>query len=85
MIEIVQSTSGFHVYSDLNTWIDFMIVIGSYEDFTEAEEIIKKAEDTYWTDGEAESETMADWIGRKLEDNDISFEIFFKDEEEEDW
>lgn len=82
---MVQPTSGFHVYSDLNTWIDFMIVIGSYEDFTEAEEIIKKAEDTYWTDEDAESETMADWIGRKLEDNDISFEIFFKDEEEEDW
>jgi hypothetical protein len=27
---MVQPTSGFHVYSDLNTWIDFMIVIDIY-------------------------------------------------------
>lgn len=81
---MVQETSGFHVYSDLNTWIDFIVEIGMYEDFNKAEEIIKKAEETYWTDEDAESETMADWIGRELEANDISFEIFFKDEEEED-
>lgn len=79
---MVQPTSGFHVYSDLNTWIDFMIVIDIYEDFTQAEEIIKKAEDTYWTDEDAQCETMADWIGSKLEENNISFEIFFKDEDE---
>ena len=39
---MVQSTSGFHVCSELNTWIDFMIVIDIYDDFTKAEEIIKK-------------------------------------------
>lgn len=40
---MVQATSGFHIYSELNTWIDFMIVIGMYEDFNKAEEIIRKA------------------------------------------
>lgn len=59
---MVQPTSGFHVYSDLNTWIDFIIVVDAYEDFAEAEEIIEKAEDTYWTDEDAQCETMADWI-----------------------
>ena len=81
---MVQPTSGFHVYLELNTWIDFMIIIDAYEDFTKVEEIIKKAEDTYWTDEDAQYETMADWIGSKLEENNISFEIFFKNEEEED-
>ena len=81
---MIQPTSGFHVYSDLNTWIDFIIVIDTYENFAKAEEIIEKAEDTYWTDEDAQCETMADWIGSKLEENNISFEIFFKNEEEED-
>lgn len=80
---MVQPTSGFHVYSDLNTQIDFMIVIDIYENFSKAEKIIREAEETYWTDEDAYSETMADWIGSKLEDNNISFEIFFKDEDEE--
>lgn len=77
---MVQPTSGFHVYSDLNTWIDFMIVIDIY---VKSRKIIREAEETYWTDEDAYSETMADWIGSKLEDNNISFEIFFKDEDEE--
>lgn len=80
---MVQPTNGFHVYSDLNTWIDFMIVIDIYENFSKAEKIIREAEETYWTDEDAYSETMADWIGSKLEENNISFEIFFKDEGEE--
>lgn len=33
---MVQPTSGFHVYSDLNTWIDFMIVIDIYENFSKS-------------------------------------------------
>ena len=81
---MVQPTSGFHICSELNTWIDFMIVIDIYEDFTKAEEIIKKAEDAYWTDEDTQSETMADWISSKLTENNMSFEIFFKDEEEDD-
>lgn len=39
---MVQPTSGFHVYSDLNTWIDFMIVIDIYENFSKAEKIIRE-------------------------------------------
>ena len=42
---MVQPTSGFHVYSDLNTWIDFMIVIDIYENFSKAEKIIREAEE----------------------------------------
>lgn len=36
---MVQPTSGFHVYSDLNTWIDFMIVIDIYENFSKAKKL----------------------------------------------
>ena len=81
---MVQTTTGINIFSDINTWIDFVIIPCDDKDFTKAEEIIKKAEDTYWTDEDAQSETMADWIGSKLEENNISFEIFFKNEEEEE-
>ena len=43
---MVQPTSGFHVYSELNTWIDFMIIIDAYEDF--------KEDESYCNDGYAQ-------------------------------
>lgn len=80
---MVQPTSGFHVYSELNTWIDFMIIINAYEDFSKAEKIIREAEETYWMDEDAYSETIADWISNRLTENDIQFEIFFKEDDEQ--
>lgn len=73
---MVQEASGFRVYSDLNPFIDFMIVLDMYEDFNKAGEVIKSAEKAYWADEDAESASMTDWIGSKLEENGISFEIF---------
>ena len=40
---MIQTKTCINVYSDMNTWIDFCIVIGAYEDFTKAEEIVQKA------------------------------------------
>lgn len=80
---MIQEISGFHVYSDMNPWIDFVITIDVYEDFQKAEEIIRKAYDDWWELEEAESEAIGDWIGGRLTENDIGFEIYFKDEEEE--
>ena len=36
---MIQTKTCINVYSDMNTWIDFCIVIGAYEDFTKDEEI----------------------------------------------
>ena len=30
---MIQTKTCINVYSDMNTWIDFCIVIGAYEDF----------------------------------------------------
>ena len=32
---MIQTKTCINVYSDMNTWIDFCIVIGAYEDFDE--------------------------------------------------
>lgn len=80
---MIQETSGIHVYSDMNPWIDFVITIDAYEDFQKAEEIIRKAYDDWWELEEAESEAIGDWIGGRLTENDIVFEIYFKNEEDD--
>ena len=79
---MVQSTNCIHVCSELNTWVDFMIKISAYEDFARAEKVVNDAFDDYWTNDDANDEAIADWIGCKLTENDIEFEIYFKDEEE---
>ena len=76
-------TKCINVFSDMNTWIDFVIIPCNDEDFTKAEEIISKAYDDWWTLPDAEFEPIADWICRCLNNNDIEFEIYFKNEDEE--
>lgn len=81
---MIQTKTCINVYSDMNTWIDFCIVIGVYEDFTKAEEIVQKAYDDWWDSEEADSDIpIAEYIGMKLTENDIEFEIYFKNEEED--
>lgn len=77
-------TKCINVFSDMNIWIDFVIIPCNDEDFTKAEEIVSKAYDDWWTLSDAEFEPIADWICRCLDNNDIEFEIYFKDEEESD-
>lgn len=80
----LRTTKCINVFSDMNTWIDFVIIPCNNKDFTKAEEIINKAYDDWWILPDAQFEPIADWICRCLDNNDIEFEIFFKNEEEED-
>ena len=80
----LRTTKCINVFSDMNTWIDFVIIPCNDEDFTKAEEIISKAYDDWWTLPDAEFEPIADWVSDKLKENGIEFEIYFKYEEEEE-
>ena len=77
-------TKCINVFSDMNTWIDFVIIPCNNEDFTKAEEIVSKAYDDWWTVPDAEFEPIGDWVSRCLTENDIEFDIYFKNEEEDD-
>ena len=81
---MVQTTTGINVFSDMNTWIDFIIIPCKSKDFNKAKEVIENAYDDWWTVPDAEFEPIADWICRCLDNNDIEFEIYFKNEEESD-
>ena len=80
---MIQTKTCINVYSDMNTWIDFCIVV-SDKDLDKAEQIIQKAYNDWWELPDAQFETIADWISRCLTKNDIEFEIYFKNESEID-
>ena len=80
---MVKVINCINVYSDMNTWIDFCIVLNDNHKLLRAEEIVRKAYDDWWELPDAQFEPIADWIGRCLEENGIEFEIYFKDEEED--
>ena len=79
---MIQKRNCILIYSDMNTWIDFCILV-SDKDFNKAKEVIEKAYDDWWTLPDAEFEPIADWVSDKLKENGIEFEIYFKNEEEE--
>ena len=81
---MIETKTCINVWSDMNTWIDFCVVIGAYENFEEAEEIVRKAYDDWWELEDAAFEPIADYVSRCLYENGIEFEIYFKDESEEE-
>lgn len=80
---MIETKTCINVWSDMNTWIDFCIVIGAYEDFSKAEEIVRKAYDDWWELEDAAFEPIGDYVSRCLNENGIEFEIYFKESEEE--
>ena len=80
---MIQIANCINVFSDMNTWIDFIIIPANHEDFQKAEEIVRKGYDEWWELLDAQFEPIADWICRCLTENNIEFEIYFKDDEEE--
>ena len=80
---MIKKRTCINVYSDMNTWIDFCILV-SDSDLEKAEKVVRKAYDDWWELPDAQFEPLADWVGRCLTENDIEFEIYFKDEEESD-
>ena len=80
---MIQKRNCILVYSDMNTWIDFCILV-SDADLEKAEEVVRKAYEDWWELPDAQFEPIADWISRCLTENEIEFEIYFKDAKEVD-
>lgn len=78
---MLETKTCINVYSETNPWIDFCIVIGAYEDFTKAEEIVQDAYDE-WFENESD-EPIAEYISQRLIENEIYPEVYFKNDDEE--
>lgn len=67
------------IQSEMNEWIDFAINILDYRKYLDAKQIVDWAY-TEWFESDI-SETIAEYISRKLNENCIGNEIYFKKSE----
>lgn len=72
------------VASDMNTWIDFCIITESENDMDRAKEIAKAAYNDWWETEDAQCEPIADYIGRRLYEKGIEFDMYFNNESEDE-
>ena len=79
---MIETKTCINVWSDMNTWIAFCILVDN--DFNKAEEIVRKAYDDWWELEDAQFEPLGDYVSRCLYESGIEFEIYFKDESEEE-
>lgn len=77
---MIKTSTCINVYSEMNTWIDFCIVIGAYEDLSKAEEVVQQAYDDWFELSDAQFEPIADYITARLTDEEIEYEIYFKED-----
>lgn len=73
-----------NVFSDMNPWMDLILLVPD-EDFEKAKDVAEKAFDNFWNDPKVEEECWAygDWIGWKLKEAGINFEMYFKNGDKE--
>lgn len=79
---MIETKTCINVWSDMNTWIDFCVIVLP-KDFFMAEKIIRKAYDDWWELEDAAFLPIAEYIGLCLKENEIEHEMYFKNKEEE--
>ena len=81
---MVEERKCLNIYSDMNSWMDVIILV-SDRDLEKTKEIAGKAYDEFWTDQDIKDSDMTygDLIGLRLEEANIEYELYFKEDEEE--
>lgn len=81
---MIEERSAILIQSELNPWINICITVDPYEDFLKVKEIASKAYDKWFMSDT--TECISDYIKRKLDEADCSYEMFlgdFNEDEEE--
>lgn len=71
-----------NIYSDENPWIDYVVSV--YNDADKAKEIIDAAFDSWFEDEDAHAVPMVDWIKEKLDEEEIIYDFYYKEESEDE-
>lgn len=79
---MTRQIQAINVYSQLNDWIDFVIVLENHKESDRAEEIINKAADRWFEDDIYD--TFADYVCFELTKAKIKHDIYFKENTDED-
>ena len=77
---MVKVTKCINVYSDMNTFDDFCIIVSDNE-VEKAEDIVCKAYIDWWELSDVEFEPILDYVRRCLDKNNIEYDIYLKTKE----
>ena len=78
--KMVKVTKCINVYSDMNTFDDFCIIV-SDNVFEKAEDIVCKAYIDWWELSDVEFEPILDYVCRCLDNDNIEYDIYLKTKE----
>ena len=81
---MTRQVQAINVYSQLNDWIDFVVILENQEETEKAEEIINKAADRWFEDADDICDTFADYVCFELTKAKIKHDIYFKENTDED-
>ena len=81
---MIEEWTCINIFSTMNPWMDLIILV-SDRDLEKTKEIAGKAYDEFWTDQDIKDSDMTygDLIGLILEEANIDYELYFKEDEEE--
>lgn len=82
---MVRTKTCINVYSEMNPWIDFCIVLTDEKDIPDAKEIIEQSYDSWFSAKNQTDEPIMEYISRRLTEVFIEHEIYFTGKEEEDY
>lgn len=74
-----------NIYSEMNPWIDFCIVLKYETDVSDAKEIIEQTYNEWFLPDNATDLSITEYISRRLTDACIWHEMYFTGKEEEDY
>lgn len=81
---MIEERTCINIFSTMNPWMDVIILV-SDRNLEKTKEIAGKAYDEFWTDQDIKDSDMTygDLIGLRLEEANIDYELYFKEDEEE--
>lgn len=81
---MIEERTCINIFSIMNPWMDVIILV-SDRNLEKTKEIAGKAYDEFWTDQDIKDSDMTygDLIGLRLEEANIDYELYFKEDEEE--
>ena len=82
---MVRTKTCINVYSEMNPWIDFCVVLENENDISDARKIIEQSYDSWFSAKNQTDEPIMEYISRRLNEVCIWHEIYFTDKEEEDY
>ena len=82
---MVRTKTCINVYSEMNPWIDFCIVLENENNILDAKEIIEQAYNSWFSAKNQTDESIMEYISRRLTEVCIEHEIYFTGKEEKDY